>query len=59
MFPNLLNTLAILQTPTGTPNPGDGNLLDVSDPFELIVYILIPIALLLFYFLYWRRKGNR
>ena len=49
--------ITLLQSPTSTPNPGDANTLDLSNPFELIVYIICPIAILIFYFLY--RKQNR
>lgn len=51
----LLHTI-LTQVPTGTPNPGDGTILDFSDPFEVIVYIVLPVLLVGFYFLYRRKK---
>lgn len=50
----LFNTL-ILQLPMGTPNPDDNQPLDLSDPFELIVFIVLPILAVFFYIL-WRKK---
>ncbi|WP_179019617.1 adenylosuccinate synthetase [Winogradskyella forsetii] len=48
------------QTPKGTPNPGESKPIDFSDPFELIVFIILPILIIGFYF-FWRNKnrGNR
>ncbi len=50
----LFNTL-ILQLPMGTPNPDDNQPLDLSDPFELIVFIVLPVLAVFFYIL-WRKK---
>lgn len=44
-----------IQIPRGTPNPGESKALDFTDPFEVIVYIVLPILLIIFYLL-WRRK---
>ncbi|GAL77766.1 hypothetical protein JCM19274_5479 [Algibacter lectus] len=50
----LFNTF-ILQLPMGTPNPDDNQPLDLSDPFELIVFIVLPVLAVFFYIL-WRKK---
>jgi hypothetical protein len=55
-FFSILSFLFI-QTPSATPNPGDSSGLDLSNPFDLIVYIILPIAIFVFYLLY--RKQNR
>ncbi|GAL61784.1 hypothetical protein JCM19300_1607 [Algibacter lectus] len=39
----------------GTPNPDDNQPLDLSDPFELIVFIVLPVLAVFFYIL-WRKK---
>ncbi|MDN3667235.1 adenylosuccinate synthetase [Algibacter miyuki] len=46
---------SILQLPMGTPNPDDNQPLDLSDPFELIVFIIIPV-LAVFLYILWRKK---
>ena len=49
----LFNAL-VTQLPMGTPNPDDNKPLDLSDPFELITFVIIPIVILILY-IYWRR----
>ncbi|MFI8377431.1 adenylosuccinate synthetase [Leeuwenhoekiella sp. NPDC079379] len=53
----MLNLLFI-QLPHGTQNPDDNNPIDFSSPFDLIVFIILPIVVILFY-VWWRRKRNR
>lgn len=48
-------TPLLAQIPRGTPTPGESKALDFTDPFEVIVYIVLPILLIIFYLL-WRRK---
>ena len=50
-----LFNILILQLPMGTPNPDDNQPLDLSDPFELIVFIILP-ALAVFFYILWRKK---
>lgn len=47
-----------IQIPTNAPHPDTNEPLDVSNPFELIVYVIIPVVLLLFYFLLRKRNKN-
>ena len=48
----------MIQLPTEVPNPDNNTPLDVTNPFEIIVYIVIPIVLLVFYF-FLRKKSRR
>ncbi|MDN3493789.1 adenylosuccinate synthetase [Winogradskyella bathintestinalis] len=54
---NTYNYLRI-QVPGGTPNPGESQPLDFSDPFEVIVFIILPILLFILYFV-WRKSNKR
>lgn len=47
-----------LQLPIGTPNPDDNTALDFSDPFEVIVFIILPIACIIFYIIWRKKKGK-
>ncbi len=53
----MLNTLypLFIQTPFGTPEPGDSGPLDFSDPFNTVVFIILPIILVVL-FVYWKRS---
>jgi len=51
-------TTYFMQIPREVPHPDNNTPLDVSNPFEVIVYIVIPIALLVFYFIL-RKKMRR
>ncbi|WP_179334880.1 adenylosuccinate synthetase [Winogradskyella costae] len=46
------------QIPQGTPNPGENTSIDISRPFDLIVYIILPI-LLIVVLLVWRQKKRK
>lgn len=52
---NILSLL-LLQVPSSTPNPGDTSPIDFSNPFEVIVYIIAPILLVIFYFVYRKKQ---
>ncbi|QQY81468.1 adenylosuccinate synthetase [Tamlana sp. s12] len=54
---SLINFIA-LQLPIGTPNPDDNQPLDLSDPFEVIVFIILPIVIAILYFL-WRKQNQK
>ncbi len=55
---NLLQIIR-LQLPIGTPNPDDNKPIDVSDPFDIIVFIVLPILVIIFYFVRKRQKNNK
>lgn len=48
------------QRPTNSPNPQDNTPIDFNNLFDVIVFIVLPIAMFIFYFL-WRKqvKKNR
>ncbi|WP_194767505.1 adenylosuccinate synthetase [Tamlana sp. I1] len=50
--------LLVLQLPMGTPNPDDNKPLDLSDPFEVIVFIVLPVIIVILYFL-WRKQKQK
>ncbi|PYE81630.1 hypothetical protein DFQ11_102204 [Winogradskyella epiphytica] len=56
----LLHTLYLLslQSPTGTPNPGSNAPLDFTSPFDIIVFIILPILLIFFYFMWRKQRRN-
>ena len=54
----LYNTF-ILQLPMGTPNPDDNQPLDFTDPFEVIVFIIIPVLAVILYMLWKKKRNNR
>lgn len=54
----LYNTF-ILQLPMGTPNPDDNQPLDFTDPFEVIVFIIIPVLAVVLYMLWKKKRNNR
>lgn len=48
------------QIPREVPHPDNNTPLDVTNPFELIVYIIIPIVMIVFYFFLRKKsKANR
>lgn len=47
------------QTPSGTPNPGDGGNIDFTSPIEVFIYIIVPIFLLVLYFLMRKKRPNK
>jgi hypothetical protein len=51
---NILSLL-LLQLPIGTQNPDDNHPIDLTNPFDVIVYIVLPILAVIFYIL-WRKK---
>ena len=52
-------TLLRLQTPTGTPKPGSNTPIDLSEPFDIIVYIVMPIVIIaVFFILKKKKKGD-
>ncbi|MFI8604190.1 adenylosuccinate synthetase [Cellulophaga baltica] len=57
----MLNILYLFQIPMGTRNPDDNGPIDFSSPFDVIMYIIMPVLMILLY-IFWRRnkkkKGN-
>ncbi|TXD84294.1 adenylosuccinate synthetase [Subsaximicrobium wynnwilliamsii] len=48
----------LLQIPTDVPKPGDSGTVDLSEPFDLIVFIILPIVFVILYFV-WKRNKKR
>lgn len=48
----------LLQLPIGTRNPDDNDPIDLTSPFDIIVFIILPILMLIFYIL-WRKKKKQ
>ncbi|MAW95447.1 MULTISPECIES: adenylosuccinate synthetase [unclassified Leeuwenhoekiella] len=54
------NFFTIFQLPPGTQNPDDNIPVDFNEPFDLIVFVILPVVLIALYII-WRkkRKGRR
>jgi heme/copper-type cytochrome/quinol oxidase subunit 2 len=46
------------QLPTHAPNPQDNTPIDLNNLFDVIVFIVLPIGMIIFYFL-WRRRVKK
>ncbi|WP_191859513.1 adenylosuccinate synthetase [Hanstruepera ponticola] len=53
-----IRQLVISQLPPGTRNPDDISPIDISKPFNIIVFIILPILIIILY-LIWRKQKNR
>ncbi len=56
----MLNKLypLLLQLPIGSRNQDDNDPIDFTSPFDVIVYIVLPVLMIIFYIL-WRRRKKR
>ncbi|WP_066225699.1 adenylosuccinate synthetase [Formosa haliotis] len=54
---NTINIL-LMQLPIGTPSPDNNSPIDFSDPFNIIVFIILPIVAVVLYF-YWKKTKHR
>lgn len=52
-------TSLLIQSPDGIPKPGNNEPLDLQSWSEVIIYILIPILLIVFYFVWRKNRRNR
>ena len=50
--------LFVLQKSIYTPNPGDSGSVDLTKPFDLIVFVILPIVVVILYFI-WKRTKKR
>ncbi len=50
----------LAQLPLGTPNPDNNTPIDFTSPFDVIVFIILPILMIIFYVI-WRKnqKNNK
>ncbi len=54
----VLPIIANAQIPTEVPKPQDNSPINLSDPFELIVFVVLPILFIIFFFV-WRGKKKK
>ena len=54
---SLIYTSLYSQKPTQVPKPSDKPI-DLSNPADLIIYIILPLCVILLFFMYWRRRKN-
>lgn len=54
---NILYSL-VIQKSSYTQNPGDSGTIDLTKPFDLIVFIILPIVIIILYFI-WKRTKKR
>jgi preprotein translocase subunit YajC len=47
-----------LQIPREVPHPDNNMPLDLSNPFEVIIYIVIPVLLIVMYFFLRKKKKH-
>lgn len=48
-----------IQIPKGTPNPGESTGLDLSSPFDIIVFIILPILIIVFLLIRRQKKRRK
>ena len=56
-MPNKLYPL-LFQLPIGTGNPDDNNPIDFTSTFDVIVFIILPVLLIIFY-IFWRKNNKK
>jgi hypothetical protein len=49
----------LLQLPIGSQNPDDNDPIDLTSAFDVIVYIILPVLMIVFYILWRRGKKKR
>lgn len=55
---NTLYYLLAVQKSNYAPNPGDSGTVNLSKPFDLIVFVVLPIVVVILYFI-WKRSKKR
>jgi hypothetical protein len=48
----------LFQIPSGLPHPDDNKPLDLSDPAELIIYVILPIIAAVLIYLWWKKRAS-
>lgn len=56
----MLNSIyfLVLQIPYGTQNPDANKPIDFTSPFDVIVFVILPILMIILY-IYWRRSKKK
>jgi hypothetical protein len=47
-----------LQIPKEVPHPDTNSPLDINNPADIIIYIVLPLVVIILYFL-WRKKNRK
>jgi len=55
LFLLLFSNFLFAQQPTHVPGPQTNSPIDLNSWFDVIVFIVIPLAMIIFYFM-WRRQ---
>ncbi|MGB0948608.1 MAG: adenylosuccinate synthetase [Marinirhabdus sp.] len=51
-------TAFFVQLPHGVPGPGDNAPLDLSNPADVIIYIVLPVLVVILVYIRFRRKNS-
>jgi heme/copper-type cytochrome/quinol oxidase subunit 2 len=51
--------LLLIQLPIGTPNPDDNKPIDFTNTFDVIVYIILPVVIIILYILWRKQKKDK
>tara|TARA_R110000850_G_scaffold80862_1_gene173490 strand:- start:33330 stop:33560 length:231 start_codon:yes stop_codon:yes gene_type:complete len=54
----LISTASFAQQPTHVPSPQNNSPIDLNNWFDIIVFIIIPVVLVVIYFL-WRSQVRK
>lgn len=47
------------QIPTEVPNPSDNKPVDLSNPADIVIYIVLPICAIILFLVYRKNKRNQ
>lgn len=54
-----VNGILYAQTPQGLPKPSDNKPIDLSSPFSIIFFIVIPLVAIIVYIIMKRRRDRK
>ncbi len=56
----ILNTIvALIQIPREVPHPDNNTPLDISDPADIIIYIVVPLIFLILYLVMRKKRSKK
>ncbi|MGO3181952.1 MAG: hypothetical protein ACTIJ9_03885 [Aequorivita sp.] len=58
IFFSLVVASLYAQKPTEVPKPSDTPI-DLSNPADVIIYIILPVCAILLFIIYWRKKNKQ
>ncbi|OAB78043.1 hypothetical protein ULVI_11195 [Cochleicola gelatinilyticus] len=53
------NLTSLAQIPEDVPHPDNNTPIDLSKPFDLIVFVILPIVIIILYVLWRQKKKNK